>query len=163
LVSAIVALREPRTTMGGVNLFAGFRPELWPQVVPDDAPEDVASFNQGQEHDRDGTRKDLYEILRSPHHFRLRRDDLVVRDLRQGEFTAAPVLTADEGTSYCDSMLGHFYGLQELDSTGSGWEAWPLISDRPENVSKWWVLAFPSYSEWFGTHCANPCNVGGGG
>jgi hypothetical protein len=48
LVNAIAALREPRTTMDGVNLFAEFRPELWPQVVPDDAPEDVASFNQGR-------------------------------------------------------------------------------------------------------------------
>jgi len=28
LVSAISSLREPRTTMGGVNLVAGFRPEL---------------------------------------------------------------------------------------------------------------------------------------
>lgn len=31
--------------MGGVNLVAGFRPELWRQVVPDDAPGDVAGFN----------------------------------------------------------------------------------------------------------------------
>jgi putative iron-dependent peroxidase len=31
--------------MGGVNLVAGFRPELWRQVVPDDAPADVAGFN----------------------------------------------------------------------------------------------------------------------
>ena len=29
LVAAVAALREPRTTMGGVNLVAGFRPELW--------------------------------------------------------------------------------------------------------------------------------------
>jgi porphyrinogen peroxidase len=38
LVDAIASLREPRTTMGGVNLVAGFRPELWRSVVPDDAP-----------------------------------------------------------------------------------------------------------------------------
>ena len=38
LVRAVVSLREPRTTMGGVNLVAGFRPELWHEVVPDDAP-----------------------------------------------------------------------------------------------------------------------------
>ena len=38
LVGAIASLREPRTTMGGVNLVAGFRPELWRSVVPDDAP-----------------------------------------------------------------------------------------------------------------------------
>ena len=28
----IAALREPRTTMGGVNLVAGFRPELWREI-----------------------------------------------------------------------------------------------------------------------------------
>jgi porphyrinogen peroxidase len=44
LVNAVAALREPRTTMGGVNLVAGFRPELWRQVVPDDAPPDVVGF-----------------------------------------------------------------------------------------------------------------------
>ena len=46
LVTAIASLREPRTTMGGVNLVAGFRPELWRQVVPDDAPSDVEGFNR---------------------------------------------------------------------------------------------------------------------
>ena len=30
---AVASLREPRTTMGGVNLVAGFRPELWRDVV----------------------------------------------------------------------------------------------------------------------------------
>jgi len=45
LVTGVAALREPRTTMGGVNLVAGFRPELWRQVVPDDAPADVVGFN----------------------------------------------------------------------------------------------------------------------
>jgi porphyrinogen peroxidase len=46
LVDAISALREPWTTMGGVNLVAGFRPELWREVVPDDAPPDVHGFNE---------------------------------------------------------------------------------------------------------------------
>jgi putative iron-dependent peroxidase len=35
LVQAVASLREPRTTMGGVNLVAGFRPELWPADVPE--------------------------------------------------------------------------------------------------------------------------------
>jgi putative iron-dependent peroxidase len=35
LVTAVASLREPRTTMGGVNLVAGFRPELWPGEAPD--------------------------------------------------------------------------------------------------------------------------------
>src|SRR5215831_3869242 len=46
LVGAISSLREPRTTMGGVNLVAGFRPELWKKVVPNDAPEDLEGFNR---------------------------------------------------------------------------------------------------------------------
>jgi porphyrinogen peroxidase len=45
LVRAVAGLREPRTTMGGVNLVAGFRPELWRSVVPDDAP-NVEGFNR---------------------------------------------------------------------------------------------------------------------
>jgi putative iron-dependent peroxidase len=46
LVAAISSLREPRTTMGGVNLVAGFRPELWKEAAPDDAPADLAGFNE---------------------------------------------------------------------------------------------------------------------
>jgi len=45
LVMAVASLREPRTTMGGVNLVAGFRPELWRAVAPDDAPDGVAGFD----------------------------------------------------------------------------------------------------------------------
>jgi porphyrinogen peroxidase len=45
LVAAVAGLREPRTTMGGVNLVAGFRPELWSRLAPDDAPAGVAGFN----------------------------------------------------------------------------------------------------------------------
>jgi putative iron-dependent peroxidase len=46
LVEAIASLREPRTTMGGVNLVAGFRPELWREVAPDDAPAELEDFNE---------------------------------------------------------------------------------------------------------------------
>ena len=45
VVQAIASLREPRTTMGGVNLVAGFRPEAWREVLPDDAPADLAGLN----------------------------------------------------------------------------------------------------------------------
>jgi putative iron-dependent peroxidase len=44
VVGAVAALREPRTTMGGVNLVAGFRPELWRKVAPDDAPTELEGF-----------------------------------------------------------------------------------------------------------------------
>jgi putative iron-dependent peroxidase len=46
LVVAIASLREPRTTMGGVNLVAGFKPELWSEVVPEDAPDGIEGFNE---------------------------------------------------------------------------------------------------------------------
>jgi len=45
LVHAVASLREPRTTMGGVNLVAGFRPELWARIVPDDAPAELTDFD----------------------------------------------------------------------------------------------------------------------
>ena len=44
LVSAIAAIREPRTTIGGVNFVIGFRPELWQLIAPDEAPQNVESF-----------------------------------------------------------------------------------------------------------------------
>ena len=46
LVAAVASLREPRTTMGGVNLVAGFRPELWRSVVSDDAPAELQGFDR---------------------------------------------------------------------------------------------------------------------
>jgi len=45
LVTAVASLREPRTTMNGVNLVAGFRPELWRELAADDSPTDVEGFN----------------------------------------------------------------------------------------------------------------------
>jgi putative iron-dependent peroxidase len=46
LVSAVASLREPRTTMGGVNLVAGFRPELWAKIVSEDTPAGLEGFNR---------------------------------------------------------------------------------------------------------------------
>jgi porphyrinogen peroxidase len=46
LVKAISSFREPRTTLGGVNLVVGFRPELWSEVAPDDAPPGINGFNE---------------------------------------------------------------------------------------------------------------------
>jgi putative iron-dependent peroxidase len=44
--STISSIREPRTTTGGVNFVIGFRPELWHDVVPGDAPPGVEGFNK---------------------------------------------------------------------------------------------------------------------
>ena len=46
VVRTIASLREPRTTMGGVNLVAGFRPATWREVLPDDAPVELAAFDE---------------------------------------------------------------------------------------------------------------------
>jgi len=46
LVTAVANLSEPRTTMGGVNLVTGFRPELWSAAAPAHAPRDLAGFDQ---------------------------------------------------------------------------------------------------------------------
>jgi putative iron-dependent peroxidase len=45
LVTAVASLREPRTTMGGVNLVVGFRPELWRDLRREDTPADAEGFN----------------------------------------------------------------------------------------------------------------------
>jgi len=44
--STISAIREPRTTTGGVNFVIGFRPELCRDIVPDDVPPGVEGFNK---------------------------------------------------------------------------------------------------------------------
>lgn len=44
-VADVARLREPRTTIGGVNLVAGFRPELWAVVATDAAPVGVRGFD----------------------------------------------------------------------------------------------------------------------
>jgi putative iron-dependent peroxidase len=46
LVRAVCGLRPPHTSMGGLNLVVGFRPELWASVAPDEMPADAASFAQ---------------------------------------------------------------------------------------------------------------------
>lgn len=45
LVAAVAGLREPRTTMAGVNLVAGFRPELWRRLAPGGMPPGTVGFN----------------------------------------------------------------------------------------------------------------------
>jgi putative iron-dependent peroxidase len=46
LVRLVASLREPRTTIGGVNLVAGFRPELWVSMAPGDSPAGLTGFNE---------------------------------------------------------------------------------------------------------------------
>ncbi len=46
LVSALADLREPRTTIGGVNLVVGLRPELWRDGVAGAAPDGLHGFDR---------------------------------------------------------------------------------------------------------------------
>jgi putative iron-dependent peroxidase len=45
LVQTVVDIHEPHSTVGGVNLVIGFRPELWRSVAPDDLPADLRGFD----------------------------------------------------------------------------------------------------------------------
>jgi putative iron-dependent peroxidase len=44
--TAIVDVREPRSTVGGVNRVIGFRPSLWRRLKADDAPAGVVDFER---------------------------------------------------------------------------------------------------------------------
>src|SRR4051812_47326669 len=46
LVGRLADLREPRTTIGGVNLVVGVRPELWRDRIGAAAPADLHGYNQ---------------------------------------------------------------------------------------------------------------------
>ena len=48
LVRGVAGLREPRTTIGGVNLVTGFRPELWASVAQGGCPDGLSGFNEPQ-------------------------------------------------------------------------------------------------------------------
>ena len=61
LASALAGLREPRTTMGGVNLVMGFRPTLWRTLQPRATPPDLEDF------DRDVVGPDGFTIPATQH------------------------------------------------------------------------------------------------
>jgi putative iron-dependent peroxidase len=44
-VKTVVDIHEPRTTVGGVNIVIGFRPELWRSVAPHESPGHLTGFN----------------------------------------------------------------------------------------------------------------------
>ena len=46
LATGVADFREPRTTMSGVNLVAGFRPELWRELQPNGVPPNLAGFDR---------------------------------------------------------------------------------------------------------------------
>jgi putative iron-dependent peroxidase len=46
LVAKLASLREPRTTIAGVNLVVGFRPELWRDALGAPAPRQLIGFTE---------------------------------------------------------------------------------------------------------------------
>jgi len=46
LIAVVASMREPRTTIGGVNLVCGFRPELWATAFPNASPTGIHGFNE---------------------------------------------------------------------------------------------------------------------
>ena len=97
LVRAVASLREPRTTMGGINLVAGFRPELWREVAPDDAPARLEGF------DSDLVGPDGYTMPATQHDAVLWLSgsayDVVFDVARAAIATLAPVAALAEETS----------------------------------------------------------------
>jgi putative iron-dependent peroxidase len=45
LVRNVVAIHEPRTTVGGVNFVIGFRPDIWRAVAAGDTPAELRGFD----------------------------------------------------------------------------------------------------------------------
>ena len=107
LVGAVASLREPRTTMGGVNLVAGFRPELWGSLVPEDTPAGLEGFN------RDLVGPDGYTIPATQHELIEKLADLqqLSPEVRFGQLLAnlVPQLFAveDDSVEVEDDPLDH--------------------------------------------------------
>lgn len=124
LVSAIASLREPRTTMGGVNLVSGIRPELWRSLVPADAPPQLESFNA------DVIGVGGYRIPATQHDAVLWLSgsayDVVFEAARAAMSALAPLATVAEETSSWPYM-------HDRDLTGfvDGTEN-PTLSEAPE-------------------------------
>jgi porphyrinogen peroxidase len=99
LVAAMANLREPRTTIGGVNFVTGFRPTLWRAVAPDAIPAGLAGF------DADMVGKDGYRLPATQHDAVLWLSgsayDVVFDEARQAINMLAGLTTiADETSSW---------------------------------------------------------------
>jgi porphyrinogen peroxidase len=45
-VKTVIDIHEPRSTVGGVNIVIGFRPELWRDIAPNDTPAELRGFTE---------------------------------------------------------------------------------------------------------------------
>jgi porphyrinogen peroxidase len=96
LIRTIAGLREPRTTMGGINLVAGFAPDIWRRAAPDDAP-DAHRF------ERDVVGTDGYTMPATQHDALLWLSgsayDVVFDTARSAIAALEPIATVAEETS----------------------------------------------------------------
>jgi putative iron-dependent peroxidase len=97
LVIAMADLREPRTTIGGVNLVSGFRPEVWREVMPDGLPADLTGFDNdlvgADGYTMPGTQHDAVLCLSGSSY------DVVFDEARQAINALAALTTAADETS----------------------------------------------------------------
>jgi putative iron-dependent peroxidase len=105
LAIALANLREPRTTMGGVNLVSGFRPELWRELMPEDLPAELVGFNQ------DLTGADGYVMPATQH-------------------DAILWLSGSAYDVVFDTAREAIAGLAPLASVGEETSSWPYRHDR---------------------------------
>lgn len=117
-------VREPRTTIGGVNLVSGFRPELWRELVPDGLPSNLEGFN----HDLVGA--DGYLMPARQHDAMLWLSgssyDVVFDEARQAINALAPL------TSIADETSGWAYRrYRDLTGFVDGTEN-PSLLDAPD-------------------------------
>ena len=116
-------LREPRTTVGGVNLVSGFRPELWREVAPDGLPAGLSGF------DRDLIGVDGFVMPATQHDAVLWLSgssyDIVFDEARQAISALAQVLSvADETSSWSYRRFRDLTGF--VDGTKN-----PSLLDAP--------------------------------
>jgi putative iron-dependent peroxidase len=116
LVQAVSSLREPRTTIGGVNLVAGFRPELWRAAGPSEAPAGIQGFN----HDLVGT--DGFTMPATQHDAVLWLSGSaydVIFDVAHAAIAAleglASVKVSDRGSAVVNPVADSFSRIRERD------------------------------------------------
>ena len=97
LARGVADLRDPRTTMAGVNLVSGFRPDLWREFQPDAIPPTLVGF------DRDLVGPDGYGMPATQHDLVLwfsgSSYDVVFDEARQAIQQLSSVATVADETS----------------------------------------------------------------
>jgi porphyrinogen peroxidase len=132
LVTAMADLREPRTTIGGVNLVSGFRPEVWREVMPDGLPAHLTGFDNdlvgADGYTMPGTQHDAVLWLSGSSY------DVVFDEARQAINALAALTTvADETSSWSYRRYRDLTGFVDGTKNPSLLEA-PKVALVPEGA-----------------------------